>query len=203
VSASGRLLSLPPGDADIRDVLLERLRERHSDELGVAFLEEIGLCRGQVFVDVAVVNGSIHGYEIKSDRDSLRRLAGQVAMYGRVLDRASLVVGSKHIDQAVKAVPPWWEIQVVEARSSGLRLKRLRAGWKNPARDARALVELLWLDAALALLAERGGIRGYRGRSRREIWDRLCGLYTVDEIAEAVRKELKARAAHGPDRLRT
>jgi len=203
VIAPGRLRASPPGDAEIRGVLLQRLRERHSDEMDIVFLEEIGLCRGQAFVDVAVVNGSIHGYEIKSDRDSLRRLAGQVAMYGRVLDRASLVVGTKYVDQAVNAVPAWWEIQIVEALDSGLRLKRLRAGRKNPARDARALVELLWLDAALVLLAERGGIRGYSGRSRREIWDRVCDLYTIDEIAEAVRKQLKARSAHRPARPRT
>ena len=181
-------------DADIRGVLLERLRQKHSNKSDVAFFEELGLCRGQVFVDVAVVNGTIHGYEIKSDRDSLRRLAGQIAMYGRVLDRASLVVGTKHVEQAVAAVPSWWEIQIAETTATGLRLKRLRAGRKNPARDARALVELLWLDDALALLEERGGVRGYRGRARREIWDRVCELYTVDEIAEAVRKQLMARS---------
>ncbi len=195
MSAAGPLAPSLPSDADIRGVLLQRLRARHSDENDVAFLEELGLCRGQVFVDVAVVNGSIHGYEIKSDRDSLRRLAGQVAMYGRVLDRASLVVGAKHVEQAVVAVPPWWEIHVVEARSTGLHMKRLRRGCKNPARDARALVELLWLDDALALLAERGGVRGYRGRPRREIWDRVCELYAVDEIADEVRKQLNARPA--------
>jgi hypothetical protein len=178
-------------------VLLQRLRQQHSHEIDVVFLEEVGLCRGQVFVDVAVVNGSIHGYEIKSDRDSLRRLAGQVAMYGRVLDRASLVVGPKHVVHAVDVVPPWWEIQVAEAPTSGLRLKRVRAGRKNPARDVRALVELLWLDASLGLLAQRGGLRGYRGRPRRQIWDRLCEVYGVDEIADAVRKQLKARSSHG------
>jgi len=183
-------------------VLLDRLRARHSGEADVAFLEEIGLCRGQVRVDVAVVNGSIHGYEIKSDRDSLRRLAGQAAMYGRVLDRASLVLGTKHVEDAVAAVPRWWEIQIVEMRATGLRLKRLRRGHPNPAREARALVELLWLDDALALLDARGGLRGYRGRPRREIWDRVCELYSVDEIAYAVRKQLKARSGQQSSRPR-
>jgi hypothetical protein len=192
----------PLCDADIRGVLFDRLRARHSDEADVAFLEEVGLCRGQVRVDIAVVNGSIHGYEIKSDRDSLRRLAGQAAMYGRVLDRASLVLGTKHVEDAVAAVPRWWEIQIVETRATGLRLKRLRRGHPNPARDARALVELLWLDDALALLAARGGLRGYRGRPRREIWDRVCELYSVDEIAYAVRKQLKARSGQRSSRPR-
>jgi hypothetical protein len=196
VSATTRVGPLPLfGDAEIRGELLQRLRARHAKENDVAFVEELGLCRGQVFVDVAVVNGSIHGYEIKSDRDSLRRLASQVAMYGRVLDRATLVVGEKHADEAALAVPAWWEIQMAKQRATELRLKRLRTGRRNPAREARALVELLWLDDALALLNARGGLRGYRGRPRREVWDRVCELYSVDEIAATVRKQLKARSA--------
>lgn len=193
---------LPPSDADIRTVLLERLRKRHRDETSVAFLEELGLCRGRVRVDVAVVNGSIHGYEIKSDRDSLRRLAGQAAVYGMVLDRATLVVGSKHVSDAVAAIPDWWEVQVVGSHKSGLRVKRLRQGRKNPARNARALVELLWLEDAQALLAARGGIRGYRRRPRRELWDRICALYAIDEIATAVREQLKARVDQRSSRPR-
>jgi hypothetical protein len=175
-------------------VLLGRLRERHREETSVAFLEELGLCRGRVRVDVAVVNGSIHGYEIKSDRDSLRRLAGQAAVYGMVLDRATLVVGEKHVAEAAAAVPAWWEVQVVSACGPDIRVERLRRGRKNPARSARALVELLWLEDAQALLAARGGLRGYKGRPRCEVWDRICCLYAIDEIASAVREQLKARS---------
>ncbi len=61
------------GDSDIRAVLRSRLFLKHPDEADTVVIEELGLCRGQVRVDVAVVNGLLHGYEIKSDRDSLRR----------------------------------------------------------------------------------------------------------------------------------
>lgn len=186
------------GDTEIRSVLLEHLRDRHRREADVAFLEELGLCRGQVRVDVAVVNGLLHGYEIKSDRDSLRRLAGQAAVYGMVLDRATLVVGPKHVAEAVKAVPEWWEVKVVVPSGASLRVTQLRRGRKNLDRKVRALVELLWLEDTHALLAARGGLRGYRGRPRRELWDRVCALYKIDEIASAVREQLKARATQRP-----
>jgi len=182
-------------DSDIRTALLGRLHQRHEDEPDVAFLEELGLCRGQVFVDVTVVNGALHGYEIKSDRDSLRRLAGQVAFYGRVLDRATLVVGTRHLADADEVIPSWWEILVADMSAGVVRLRQRRRGRRNPARDCRALVELLWLDNALALLAARDSLRGYRGRPRREVWDRVCELYKVDEVAGAVRVQLKARSA--------
>ncbi len=184
-----------PGDAEIRSTLLSRLRQRHEGEEDVAFMEELGLCRGEVRVDVAVVNGSLHGYEIKSDRDSLRRLSNQVALYSRVLDRATLVVGERHANDATAAVPAWWELQLVHVSSVGIALKRVRRGRKNPDRDPRALVELLWLDDARALLAARDSLRGYGRRPRAAVWDRICDLYDVDEIADEVRRQLKARSA--------
>jgi hypothetical protein len=184
---------LPPGDAEIRAALLAHLRNRHAGNTDTAFLEELGLCRGQVRIDVAVVNCTFHGYEIKSDRDSLRRLAGQIDLYGRVLDRASLVIGGKHVDHAIASVPSWWAIQTVDLGADGIRLTRVRAGRRNPCRDARALVELLWLDASRDLLEARDAMTAYRRMPRRAVWDRICELFGVGEIARAVRTHLKSR----------
>lgn len=184
-----------PGDPEIRAALLARLQCCHDDEKDVAFLHELGLCRGQVFVDLAVVNGTLHGYEIKSDRDSLRRLAGQAEFYGRVLDRATLVVGSRHVAEAEDAVPTWWGILVADPFDEGIRFRERRRGRKNPSRDCRALAELLWLDFALEMLAARDSIRGYRRKPRHQVWDRVCELYDLDEVADAVRTLLKARQA--------
>ena len=187
---------MPPAtDAEIRRTLIDHLRGIHERHAETAFIEELGLCRGQVRVDVAVVNGSLHGYEIKSDRDTLRRLVAQVGLYSRVLDNATLVVGRRHVDEAVTTLPDWWEILGVDDSRHELQLRTLRRGYRNPARDARSLVELLWLDDAQALLHARDGLRGYRSRPRRDLWDRVCALYSVDEIADVVRDRLKARAA--------
>lgn len=43
------------GDAGIRPVLLENFSDKHADETGTVIIEELGLCRGRVRVDVAVV----------------------------------------------------------------------------------------------------------------------------------------------------
>lgn len=185
-----------PGDREIRVALLAVLRHLHADEDDVAVLEELGLCRGEVFVDVTLVNGLLHGFEIKSDRDSLRRLARQALFYSAVLDRATLVVGERHVRDAIEIVPAWWELQLANVTADGVGLTQLRAGKVNRHRDSRALVELLWLDDALSLLAERNAVRGFRGKPRRAVWDRVCEVYSVEEIATAVRKQLKARPKH-------
>lgn len=94
----------PPADVDIRPVLRRSLLASTAGE-GSVVVEELGLCRGRVRVDLAVVNGSLHGYEIKSDRDSLDRLAGQADVYSKVLDQVTLVVGERHLAHAMDRVP--------------------------------------------------------------------------------------------------
>jgi hypothetical protein len=190
------------GDADIRPALRARLRAKHAHDGDTAIIDELGVCRGQVRIDLAVVNGLLHGYEIKSDRDSLRRLDGQVDLYSKVLDRATLVVGDRHLEEALGMIPMWWGVVGVRSTSRGPRFKTVRRERMNPGKDPRALVELLWLDEAMALLVRQEAARGVRGKPRRFVWDRVCECLNVDEIAAAVRAHLKARAASpGPPRL--
>ena len=183
------------GDPDVRPALRSTLVAKHAGQPETVIIEELGVCRGRVRVDVAVVNGSLHGYEIKSDRDSLRRLNRQVAMYSHVLDQATLVVGDRHLADALQFVPEWWGVLHSRPSPKGLRFKTLRRGRKNSQRNPRSLVELLWLEHAVALLAQRNAARGVRGKPRRVVWDRICEHFSVDEIAAAVRAHLKARAA--------
>ena len=181
-------------DETIRPALRARLLRKHGREVGTVLIEELGLCRGRVRVDLAVVNGSLHGFEIKSDRDSLSRLPTQVEVYGKVLDRATLVVGDRFLPVAASLVPSWWGIVHVSARHRGLVFKSVRRAVQNPRRDPRLLVELLWAAQALELLEQRDVARGVRGKPRRYLWDRVCEHFSVNEIAAVVRNRLKARA---------
>jgi hypothetical protein len=169
------------------------LLSAHDQDANTVVVEELGLCRGRVRVDVAVVNSILHGYEIKSDRDSLYRLRTQVNVYGKVLDQATLVVGNRFLDEGLEIVPSWWGVLHVYSKSNALQLKTIRRPRKNPQRDPRALVELLWFEHAIGLLEQRNVARGARGKTRRVVWDRICDHFGIDEIAAAVRGRLKAR----------
>ena len=71
-------------DIDIRRRL--RADERlHPWDSNTRIVEELGLCQGVARVDLAVVNGTIHGYEIKSERDTLTRLSGQAEIYNHII----------------------------------------------------------------------------------------------------------------------
>lgn len=155
-------------------------------------LEELGLSRGQVRVDLAAVSAVLHGVELKSDCDSLRRLPAQAELYGKVFDYMTLAVGAKHLPRAAALVPRWWGL--LQVTESG-RVKVLRRGRRNAGVDARTLAELLWLEEGLALLEACGAARGMRGKPRRLVWDRLCEVLPAHEIAAAVRLQLCTRGA--------
>jgi hypothetical protein len=182
-------------DTAIRPALRQWLVRKHRGSDDTVLLEELGLCRGRVRLDMAVVNGRIHGYEIKSDRDSLRRLSAQATIYGKVLDRATLVVGDRFKDD-LDLLPTWWGLVHVRTAPDGLRFRQLRRARPNPSTDSRALVELLWADQALAFLDLRNAARGVRGKPRRFIWDRICETFSAAEIASAVRSALKTRSTN-------
>lgn len=93
-------------DADLRQALHRRLARQHRDDPdGTRILDEFGIC-GQVRVDVAVVNGALTGYELKSARDTLKRLPRQADYYSRVLDYAHIVVADTHAAHALQMAPP-------------------------------------------------------------------------------------------------
>src|SRR4051812_2250535 len=68
-------------DKEIREAVRTKLLEIHKEERGTAIIDELSLCQGDARVDLAVVNGSLSGYEIKSDRDTLVRLPNQQTKY--------------------------------------------------------------------------------------------------------------------------
>jgi hypothetical protein len=180
-------------DRDVRDVLYAQLWVEHrgADTL---VLDELDLC-GSARVDVAVVNGALSGFEIKSARDTLRRLPGQVDVYSEVLDFVTLVAAERHADEVEHLVPPWWSLCVASEVDGTVQLEEVRPAEVNPNPQASSIVQLLWRDEALAALQERGLDRGVRSRPRQVLWDRLVSELPLGEIQMIVREALKRRTA--------
>jgi hypothetical protein len=180
-------------DSDVRAALHVRLQAEHGHELArTRFVDELSLC-GEVRVDVAVMNGELAGYELKSERDTLRRLPRQIEIYSRVLDRATLVVAACHVDHAAGSLPDWWGLVVARSERGVLGLERVRAAERNERIDADALVQLLWRDEVLDELTIRGLDHRVRSGNRRRMWARLTESVPLDELRHVVRERLKRR----------
>lgn len=56
--------------------------------------------------DVAIFNGTSTAYEIKSERDSLCRLQGQVEKYKKFFSKVYVITGENHLDEIIRTTPP-------------------------------------------------------------------------------------------------
>ena len=182
-------------DIDIRRALRVEIARRHYNEPDSVIVEELGLCQGIARVDLAVVNGSLHGYEIKSEQDTLARLPGQTDIYNRALDFVTIVTARNHTDKIGNIVPSWWGIWSAIQDGDKLRLNTSREPARNPNIIPFALAQLLWRNEALEALTDRGLALGMRSKPREELWRRLADLLTLEELGHIVRERLKQRGA--------
>ena len=121
-------------DADVRPALLKYLQRETPPYRKMVLIEELGLCQGEARIDVLTVSGVLHGYEIKSNRDRLTRLASQAATYNRVLDRVTLVVCPRHVEAALQLIPEWWGVLLLAAASRPSHLPRFVSPLRTPTR---------------------------------------------------------------------
>lgn len=191
-------------DCDVRAALHAKVLAEHHGQADTLVLDELALWYGTARVDVAVVNGRIHGFEIKSDRDTLERLEGQARIYNNVLDRVTLVVGVKHLEGAMRASPEWWGVKVAkQGPRRAVHFEEVRAPRMNPSVDPVAVAALLWCDEIEELLAGVSAVRGYRGKSRDVLSRRAAEVLSITDLRSAVRSRLKARGNWRADAPRT
>ena len=142
-------------DPDIREALVEKRLEPHARRSGALVIHELGLAHARRRVDVAVVNGYIHGYEIKSAKDRLDRLPGQIEVYTRSLHRLTLVVAAKHVKRVLEIIPPWCGVlKVLVGTRGGIRFESVRQAKKNPSVDPYILAHLLWRNEVQDILSK-------------------------------------------------
>ncbi len=183
----------PVNDLQMRLALHRQLQDLHGPPPGALILDELGLCQGSVRVDVALVNDRLNGYEIKGDGDSLERLAGQAAIYNRVLEMASIVVAERHLARATLIVPRWWGIAVASRCNNAVEIAWLRSAAVNTCVDPISLAQLLWRDEILSYMSQLGLDIGLRSKPRRTLWARLAEALTLGELTDLVRETLKRR----------
>lgn len=190
-------------DIDVRLKLRGVVGAEFSADPGSIIIDELCILDGDCRIDLAVVNGLLHGYEIKSDADTLERLPAQSAAYNAVFDRITIVAGGRHAEKAFGIVPHWWGLVTATTDGDRIVLRSERPASDNEHIDPVAVASLLWRDEVIALLKERCGGRGLSGHPRWRLRKLLGALLPAEELKEAVRAALKRRGDWRPDALRT
>ena len=188
------MTSKPLRDSDVRQAAYRRLLSHAQACPDTLVIDELGLDHGSCRIDIAVINGHIRGLEIKAEADTLDRLPHQIAGYGDVVDKASLIVAPRHFDAALKIIPDWWGVVVVDRGTySGINFHRIRSERVNRAVDPLILARLLWRPEAQAILRELGVSERELRAPREALYQRIVSEIPQRRLARTVRTTLKTR----------
>ncbi|MBT2661904.1 sce7726 family protein [Bacillus sp. ISL-45] len=187
-------------DFDIRAKLIEKI---HKENQGKHYrvIEELGICDGLARADIAVANGVLLGYEIKSDHDSLERLPNQVICYDKTFDKNTIIVGEKFADKIHEFVPDYWGIEVAYInRFNHVSLKRIRASRRNQHIVATNLLDLLWTPEIKSFL-KQNKVRGYSNKDKAGLKELATSFIPIKDLKEFTRETLKTRTGWREDLL--
>ncbi len=188
-------------DPDIREILvggrsgLHDGSRLHDGLNGDLVIHELGLLHAKRRVDVAVIDqNEFHGYEIKSERDRLDRLRGQVRIFAQALHRLTLVVATKHLKPTLEIIPAWCGVMEVRVASEGhIYLKRVRQAKKNPSTDPFILAHLLWRSEVQDYLL-KNGVRPTTLRASRDVlYKLLVEKMSEDQLTGMIKDTIKKR----------
>lgn len=164
------------------------------DREDTIIIDELGLNHGKNRADIAVINGSFTGYEIKSNNDSFFRLKEQIKSYNSVFDNIYIIVGDRHIKTVQKNIPAWWGIiTVFKNKKDSIIFDALRKANINKSIDPISVARLLWRNEALEVLKQKQISGQILRKPRAILYQALVDILNTDELKKIVRDFLKKR----------
>jgi len=179
-------------DNDIRILLLPYLKKENKKYKNTIIVEELDLCSGLSRIDIAVINGVIHGYEIKSEKDTLNRLPNQINYYNKSLERISVVTNRSHLKQIRKLVPQWWGLLVIKNDGKKNIVSELRKAKNNPLLDCLSLLHVLWKEELISIV-DNYELKVSRHLNKRKIRESVINELDKSILSQEVRLALKSR----------
>ncbi|HEX8269980.1 MAG TPA: sce7726 family protein [Flavobacterium sp.] len=180
-------------DPCIRKLLKETALKHFIYDDDSKVVEELNLPVAKARIDIAVINGSFHGYEIKSAADTLTRLPAQIEAYTKVFDYLSIVTEGKYGARILDRVPNWIGVLICEENKGHFSIRELRNPSINNNRESVYIAKLLWREELIECLEEHKVT--YRRKDRNWLLcEALCDNLPIETISAIVRQKLKRRS---------
>jgi|TARA_Y100001973_G_C5167320_1_gene316935 hypothetical protein len=173
----------------IRHLLFARLARRKSFSEN-QLCEEVPIQNGLTRADVVFCGSRLECFEIKSHRDTLKRLFSQGWQYEQSFDRVTLVCATKHLNKAFGIIPKWWG--VLEVSGSG-QLHTVRTAQSNPHVNISGMADLLENQDARAILQQSGITKGIGRMHHEQLRKTIAEHLTLSQLREATKKALTQR----------
>lgn len=182
-------------DSDIRKILYsDFLQEKKfiKNPEDTIIIDEFSGGYSTARIDISVLNGSFHGYEIKSERDTLERLPNQIEYYRKIFEYITIVTTEKYIEKISQIVPDFFGIFIVQKNRNGLKLKKIKSPKKNKNIDYWELSKLLWKDELKEILKENK-IKKVSSLTRLELTKKVAENIPSNIIKKFVLMKIKNR----------
>ena len=181
-------------DPEIRKAFHYSVLRKEHNQSNTLVVDELGLEHGKCRADIAVINGHLNGYEIKSDVDSLKRLASQITTYDGIFDNSSLILTHRHLDDAMHILPTWWGAILANVDEHDcIYFEYLILPQPNPHVDNYSVAQLLWREEAQEILFNLG-VRGKQLREKRAmLYKYIVEMLSPTDLQFTVREYLKRR----------
>ncbi|MDN7494149.1 sce7726 family protein [Burkholderia gladioli] len=185
--------------------MLSALNESAIKAIVIDHLFEKGILRDAVLInemvvanwsrraDLAVANGRLTAFEIKSDLDTLSRLDGQVETYLQRFDKVVIVTTDKFYREVLQRTPDYVGVWVlVQAETQhGYRVRVARPGRATDVRRAEALCGFL-LQTELSSFLRAQGLTIEADASRATLTS-LAGRVPASRLRDFVLEAIKKR----------
>ena len=182
-------------EQDIRKAVVARLLADAGS--GDRIVEELGV--GSARIDVALISGQLSGFEIKSDYDTLDRLARQMHAYHCVFDDLTIVTTAAYALQVEQLLPKWWGIWIAQAHGdASIELQIHRESTRHDRLDALSLAAMLWREEAYRFVVEHLGTVVRPRASRGELQELIAAKLPLELICQEVLRILRDREVLKP-----
>ncbi|MBA4300478.1 MAG: hypothetical protein C0433_10315 [Cyclobacterium sp.] len=179
-------------DPCIRELLRETELKNYVLDSQTKIVEELSLPVANARIDMAIINGAFHGFEIKSASDTLKRLSTQIEAYSKVFDYLSIVTEDKFSSKILDSVPEWIGIYLCKEVDGVRSMTQIRTSLKNENREGVYIAKLLWRDELIECL-ERYNVP-FRKKDRNWLLcSALANSLDVNTLSSIVRCKLKNR----------
>ena len=129
-------------DKEIRAALTGYLRNKAIKPRRI--IEELPVHRGNAIADVVTVHNEAHCYEIKGEKDNIKRIKIQSEFYNKSFNRITLVTTKNKLEEALKVSPVFWGIIIAFYEGHFLKFKYIRKATINPLYDKEMALTTLW-----------------------------------------------------------
>ena len=189
-------------DKEIRVALHRKKLKRYHDCPDTLVVDELGLAHGKNRIDIAVLNGYVHGYEIKSSKDSLTRLPSQFNEYKKSLEKLSIVAAENHMDDLYRFAPSWCGLLLAtKGPKGGIHFTNIRSPKLNPNIDTYAFAHLLWRKEAAELLVQLGENPKALNIPKKNMYNKISSLLSSRDLSKKIKELLMQRGDWRSEKL--